>query len=115
MTDRITDREVKKFLRKIVKPLDGLGCWKWVGAQNLAIAHPEGGRVLARDIAWFIHTGSVPQVGFTTSCDDRLCMNPEHFVAKARMGRPSLEPEERKRRKTERQRMWRAKRREPRS
>lgn len=72
-----SEMNTDNFWKKVVKTDT---CWNWIGSTNLSGYGVYNGR-LAHRIAYELIRGSVPSGAILRhSCDDRMCVNPEHMT-----------------------------------
>lgn len=106
--EQMTEQVIKSFNARVKE--NEYGCLVWTGGKQVSVhMWATRSKIPARDIAYFIKHGTTPTCGFVPKCGNRMCVNLDHMMEKCRKGRPSLTDAERKKRKAQRQRVWRAK------
>lgn len=76
---------INKFTNQIEVSGD---CWIWTGQRKTTprgttapLVHHLGKELSARTVAWFLLTGEIPDARPQVSCNNELCVKPEHICA----------------------------------
>lgn len=90
-----TPEQMLAYLRKRSQPNSATGCWDWTGAASRGVGKigRNGKTYQSHWYAWEAKNGPVPETSYVKpTCDNRLCVNPDHMALRPVAGRLVHDP-----------------------